>query len=230
MKTPHSHLLRLCVAEVLASVGYQKSSKHSLNILTDVTYYIITNLCREYEKGTFDLRANQNITHGDLNLFYPTQNTHESLLHKLNILPKGIDYKGKGGGVLHGEIYDEESFDSHFSDFVYSFACNTETNSVNMNVDINNTTNNSYTQEQPANRQSSIESSQEDGTTVCSPDILLEQLIIETKEGGWMEISSYKKMLHEKKTKTLHVYENEHHCDIIDELRCFINREADKRG
>lgn len=227
MKTPHSHLLRLCVAEVLAAAGYQKSSKHALNILTDVTLLVISNLCKEQEKGIFLQESTQHITHGDHTLFTKPRGPYESLLHKLNILPKGIDYKGKGGGVLHGEIYDEESFETNFDDFVYEFVRDSNTNdpkplrNLNLKEEVNVKDDKNKEFDAPSNVFCDEENTAE---------LLLEPLMIEAKKSVWMDNLSYRKMISEKEIKILHMYENEYHCDVIDEMRCFVYREADKRG
>lgn len=224
MKTPHSHLLRLCVIEVLATVGFKKTSKQAIDIFTDVTCHVITHLCQDIINNTFDSKAKHNLTSSDLNMFSKSQSKHESLLHKLNILPKGIDYKGKEGGVLHGEMYDEDSFDSYYESFVYEFTDNIESKEVCRHIlDYNN--NENMKDKLKIETTNTNENNMNDDNT----NILLEPLIVGTLDCEWMDAAGYKKVIDRKKPKNLHLYDNKYQCGVVDELRVFVDREADKR-
>lgn len=128
---PSHKLLKFCVTQSLLQAGFQKSSSSSLNSFTNVIEYLIFNLLYNLKDIPRDtalkyllkkyVSNNDNVNIDDIfQLLKVCKGSGESVLHVMNIIPKNIDWRGKGGGV---KVIKEsgEVLESVYDDYVYEF-------------------------------------------------------------------------------------------------------------
>ncbi|KAM0676716.1 hypothetical protein BDAP_002726 [Binucleata daphniae] len=135
MKLPPSHkLLKLCLTQSLLQSGFQKTSSSSLTTFTSVVEYLIFNLMLKIKENPAEISCkillkNNDFSNDILQLIKLCKGTGDSVLHVMNIIPKNIDWRGKGGGIKvtkeGGEIHESMQDEFVYDDFVYDFIDNT---------------------------------------------------------------------------------------------------------
>ncbi|KAM0674775.1 hypothetical protein GVAV_001594 [Gurleya vavrai] len=117
---PTHKILKICTSQVLLQSGFQKSSFSSLTALSQILEQLLFKLCIKANEITNPLFFEKFYEEELINIIEICRGKGESILHVMNILPKNIDWKGRGGGVKIMKDEQDEK-ESIFDNFVYKF-------------------------------------------------------------------------------------------------------------
>lgn len=217
-------LLKLCITEALLSVGFQKANTSALQCFTD----IIMQRFQGYDIDSLVNFMDQNYIEKG-----------ESVLHKMNVLPRNLVYKARGGGIFT-DNYDEEVHEDADKDVV-EFADyeedvqkgneedvqekierNTEENEKDFEEDLEK----NCKQNAEQNYKNNAEQNYKNNAKNNAEEIVsvIDEIIYEP----WISEEDYLVMLRKRNVRDYHCYEGGFLCQLLDDLRVFYTREVDK--